>query len=172
LFDAISVLFTVLLKELKKEEERNDENQIYEGLFDCLYDFTQFAKWAMAAGNGDGACLPVVDLKNCFDELSATPPPEAAQKLMKDSIGLLIGLGLAAAGRPDSDVTASFLKGRFDTHGLDVLAQVPASYSSTFEAEVIKNFLKHDVQYDHDAALSWLRSLGRVRGSNFGLNLN
>ncbi len=110
-------------------------------------------------------------LQRCYEDPAGSSAGKEIERLRLDVIGLMIGLALFATGRDPKSITSEFMVEGIDSSLLKTLSKVPESDSPSLDKEVMDAFLKTDKHVSHDAVTSFLRQLGRVRNSSFGLNL-
>jgi hypothetical protein len=171
-FDAVSVFFEGLLKEMKKHTDKAIRQKIYEHVFDCAYVYSSFATTAIQAGNGSGASLAAVKLVERYKELRENADDEKLDKDARDTMGLLLDLGLGAAGQPVKNTSADFLPEGIEKRMLDILSAAPAEYSQDLASQVFEGFIRFDRARNLEGGKEFIKKLGAARNSDFGLNLS
>lgn len=163
-FDAVHVLFDSLLEIYKQpaDEVRHGANikgEIKDHLFSCAHVYSSFAADAIKAGNGDGAALAAINLRQVYESaLSA-----GAEGVARDCLDLIVTLAIRVATNIDT-VKMGHLDNPLGNLEKTILA---SSYVGTVESAVNESYRKFD-EGPHDKKWEYIKSLGVKMGTNFG----
>lgn len=171
-FDAVSVMSLGLITEAIKNKDQSARRKIYENIFDCVFIYSNFALVAIKAGNGNGATLATMRLIEAFKDLKEKNNEDILDKLARDVIGLMIEVAFTAAGQPSENMSSEFMREGIENRLFDVLSETSPEYDRLFDEQIMEHYIRADRPRNYDAVKSFIKRLGDVRGSNFGLNLS
>lgn len=169
-FDAVHVLYDRMLdyytslgiNEQIREQRRPE---IKDWIWSCGYVFYSFAEKALEKGNGDGVSLACIRLGQVYRSAMDSKNYNVA----KNFIELIVGLAIRCAA------SNQVLKGK--TQGslniIKTLEQtiLQSPFKQEIKSAVFDSYIKiHDDE--SDKKFSYIKSLGKKMGSNFGLNFN
>lgn len=153
-FDAL----IVVMKRLVKIYKEDSKSRLNENIFSIAYSFSSFAEKAILVGNGSGASLAALRIKETYQDLKEA----GLDKDARDVIKLLVRIGILAASNKEKLTQAHFMSSSLEEWTIAELS----SSGEEISDEVLESHIK---LVGNDEGWNYITNLGNRMGTNFGL---